>query len=79
MALMRQAMALLGGSGEVPAPVPAGRLLRRSEVEARTGLKKTAIYSRIKNKTFPASLEIGPGVVRWREVDIDAWMAGKDN
>jgi prophage regulatory protein len=53
------------------------RLLRRSEVEARTGLRKTAIYGRIKAKSFPAAVELSPGVMRWSESSIEAWVAAQ--
>lgn len=53
-----------------------GRLLRLEEVEALVGLKKSAIYSRIKQGAFPAPIEVrGTAAKRWREADITAWIA----
>ena len=77
MALLRQAMALLAVEGNAAQPPTADRLLRRVDVETLTGLKKTAIWSRIKAGTFPASVEIGPGVVRWRASEVQAWIAAR--
>ncbi|MBH1634990.1 AlpA family phage regulatory protein [Stenotrophomonas maltophilia] len=50
-------------------------LLRRAEVEKRTGLSKTTIYDRISAGTFPAQIKLG-GTVAWLESDIEAWMEG---
>lgn len=49
-------------------------LLRLSEVEKRTGFKKTAIYDKIRRGTFPAPVPIGSSS-RWVEAEIDAWIA----
>lgn len=60
-----------------PAPAPPverrPRLLRRAEVEKRTGLGKTTIYDRISAGTFPAQIQLG-GTVAWLESDIEAWI-----
>ena len=50
-------------------------LLRLPDVEARTGLKKSAIYAGMKNRTFPACLKLGPRASAWPSSDIDAWIA----
>ncbi|MBF0142699.1 MAG: AlpA family phage regulatory protein [Magnetococcales bacterium] len=39
-------------------------LLRRSEMEARTGLSKTSIYDAIKRGDFPAPVSLGVRAVR---------------
>lgn len=60
-----------------PAPAPPvdrrPRLLRRVEVEKRTGLGKTTIYDRISVGTFPAQIKLG-GTVAWLESDIEEWI-----
>jgi prophage regulatory protein len=44
----------------------------------RVGLKKTAIYRRIKDGTFPAPRRpYGGPAVAWLESDIDAWMSAR--
>jgi prophage regulatory protein len=49
--------------------------LRRLQVEKETGLSCRTIYRRIRDKTFPAPVQIGPHSVAWRVGDIDAWLA----
>ncbi|KFX28245.1 helix-turn-helix transcriptional regulator [Ralstonia solanacearum] len=50
-------------------------ILRRKQVEQETGLSRSTIYSRIKLKTFPAAVQLGPRSVGWRRGDIDAFLA----
>lgn len=49
-------------------------ILRRAQVERETGLSRSTIYQRIKNKTFPAPIQLGPRAVGWRRGDIDAFL-----
>lgn len=48
-------------------------LLRRPEVEKRTGLKRSSIYTRMSKGTFPQSVSLGRAVA-WVEEEIDAWI-----
>lgn len=50
-------------------------ILRRKQVEAATGLSCSTLYRRIKDKTFPAPVKLGPKSVGWRAGDIDAFLA----
>lgn len=50
-------------------------ILRRKQVEQETGLSRSTIYSRIKLKTFPPAVQLGPRSVGWRRGDIDAFLA----
>ena len=50
-------------------------LLRLSEVIVRVGLKKTAIYSRIKAGVFPEPIKLSQRCSRWRAEDIERWVA----
>lgn len=50
-------------------------ILRRKQVEAATGLSRSSIYQRIKEKTFPAAVQLGPRAVGWRAGDIEAFLA----
>lgn len=50
-------------------------ILRRKQVEAATGLSRSTIYQRIKDKTFPPAVQLGPRAVGWRAGDIDAFLA----
>ena len=50
-------------------------LLRRKEVEAKTGLPRSAIYEMIQEGKFPAQVKLGIGrCVAWVESDIDQWI-----
>ncbi|CAJ0717764.1 prophage regulatory protein [Ralstonia sp. GP73] len=50
-------------------------ILRRRQVEAATGLSRSSIYQRIKERTFPAAVQLGPRAVGWRAGDIEAFLA----
>lgn len=52
----------------------AEKLLKLSDVEAKTGFKKTWIYARVKAGKFPAPIHIGVSS-RWPESLIDEWIA----
>lgn len=49
-------------------------ILRRKQVEARTGLARSTIYDRIKAGTFPAPISLGEKAVGWIESEVDAWL-----
>lgn len=49
-------------------------ILRRKQVEARTGLARSTIYQRIKQGTFPAPISLGPRAVGWIEGDVATWL-----
>ncbi len=51
------------------------RLLKLAEVTARVALGKSAIYTRISEGTFPSPVSLGPGAVRWRKSEVDAWIS----
>jgi len=51
------------------------RLLRIPEVEARTGLKKSAIYAGIRAGTFPKCIKLGQRSAAWPLSAIEAWIA----
>ena len=56
----------------VPA-APAAELLilRRTEVEAKTGFKRAHIYSLMKEGKFLKSLRLGVRAVGWVSIEID--------
>lgn len=51
------------------------RLLRRPEVEARTGFKRAHIYSLMKQGLFPRTVRLGVRAVGWDSREIDQWIA----
>lgn len=50
-------------------------ILRRKQVESRTGLSRSTIYDRIRAGTFPAPVSLGAKAVGWIEAEVDAWLA----
>lgn len=54
------------------------RLLRRPEVEAVTGLRKSAIYKLMKTGAFPPQVKLSgnspQSAVAWRASDVTAWI-----
>ncbi len=50
------------------------RLIRLPEVMARVGLRRTAIYQRMREGRFPKSRSLGPRCTVWVEAEIDAWI-----
>ena len=53
------------------------RLLRRPEVEARTGLSRSSIYARMAEGTFPRPVRLGKYGVAWIEAEIDEWVRNR--
>lgn len=49
-------------------------ILRRKQVEARTGLKRSTIYERIREGTFPRPISLGAKAVGWVSTEIDEWL-----
>ena len=49
-------------------------LIRRPQVETRTGKSRSTIYADIQAGTFPAPVRIGARSVAWIESEIDAWL-----
>ena len=50
-------------------------ILRRKQVEKRTGLSRSSIYLRIQEGTFPRPINLGVRAVGWLENEIEAWLA----
>ena len=50
-------------------------ILRRKQVENRTGLSRSTIYLRIQEGTFPRPINLGARAVGWLENEIEAWLA----
>jgi prophage regulatory protein len=49
-------------------------ILRRKQVELRTGLSRTTIYERMREGTFPRQISLGGRAVGWVNADIDQWV-----
>ena len=53
------------------------RLIRRKEVQAKTGLGASSIYAMMKSGEFPQCLNLSERRVAWIESDIDKWIADR--
>ena len=51
------------------------RLIRRQEVQAKTGLGASSIYAMMKQGKFPKAITLSERRVAWVESDIDFWIA----
>ncbi|MBS7560122.1 AlpA family transcriptional regulator [Pseudomonas sp. RC4D1] len=56
-------------------PSAEHRILRRPEVEAKTGFKRAHIYSLMKQGKFPKALRVGVRAVGWDSNEINQWIA----
>ena len=52
-------------------------ILRRKQVEARVGLRRSTLYQRISEGTFPAPVGLGARAVGWIESEITDWLNGR--
>ena len=63
-------------------------ILRRKQVEARTGLSRSTIYAKLRRNpkrpadydpTFPTPVSVGAKAVGWIESELDAWLVAQIN
>lgn len=53
-------------------------ILRRKQVQTRTGLSRSTIYTRIAAGKFPRPIDLGGGrAVGWIESEIEAWLQAR--
>lgn len=61
-------------------------ILRRKQVEARTGLSRSTIYAKLRSNpkrpsdfdpTFPKPVAVGARAIGWVEAEIEAWLAAQ--
>ena len=50
-------------------------ILRRPQVQQRTGLSRSTLYQYIKGGDFPKPVQLGLRAVGWLESDISDWIA----
>ncbi|MFC4253043.1 AlpA family transcriptional regulator [Sinimarinibacterium flocculans] len=50
------------------------RILRRAEVEAKTGFKRAHIYNLMQQGRFPKALRLGVRAVGWDSAEVDHWI-----
>jgi prophage regulatory protein len=54
---------------------PNERIIRLPQVLDMVGLKKSAIYKKIKAQEFPAPIKLGAHASGWLESAIQQWIA----
>lgn len=61
-------------------------ILRRKQVEQRTGLSRSTIYAKLRHNperpsefdpTFPQPISLGAKAVGWLEHEVDAWLTAQ--
>ena len=54
-------------------------ILRRKQVEARTGLPRSSIYALMKSSAFPKPIKLGAGAraVGWVESEVIDWLSAQ--
>lgn len=51
-------------------------LLTVPDVLKRTTLSRSTLYRRVREGAFPRPLDLGGGMIRWRESDVTQWIEG---
>ncbi len=66
---------------ETPLPLPAveHRILRRDEVEAKTGFKRAHLYNLMRAGKFPKAIRLGIRAVGWDSLEVEQWIAERRN
>ena len=53
------------------------RILRRADVEQKTGFKRAHLYHLMKEGQFPKPIRLGVRAVGWDSVEVDEWIAAR--
>ena len=59
---------------EVSQPYIERHIMRRDEVERKTGFKRAHIYNLMKEGKFPQAKRIGMRAVGWDSLEIEQWI-----
>lgn len=59
----------------VEAAHPQRHIMRREEVEQKTGFKRSHIYNLMKEGKFPKAKRVGLRAVGWDSLEIEHWIA----
>lgn len=57
-----------------PQQSPERHIMRRDEVERKTGFKRAHIYNLMKEGKFPQAKRIGVRAVGWDSQEIEQWV-----
>ncbi|MCV2223981.1 helix-turn-helix transcriptional regulator [Pseudomonas mercuritolerans] len=60
---------------ETDQPALERHIMRREEVERRTGFKRSHIYNLMKEGKFPKAKRVGLRAVGWDSLEIEHWIA----
>lgn len=60
------------------APIDRDRYLRKSEVLKLVPMSRSTFDDRVRRGLFPASVDLGGGIVAWWESDVRRWMQERD-
>jgi len=52
-------------------------ILRRKQVEARTGYSRSSLYKHMSEGTFPAQIKLGARAVGWIESEVTAFLEAR--
>lgn len=64
----------------------APTIIRRKQLEARTGLSRSSIYAKLRRNpkrpgdydpTFPTPISVGAKAVGWIESEVNAWLTAQ--
>lgn len=55
----------------------SNRLIRLKEVQQLVPLGRSTIYDRMDAGTFPKQVDLGGGIVAWRECEVLDWIAAR--
>ena len=56
-------------------PLTQRCILRRPDVEKRTGLKRAHLYKLIKMGLFPPQIKLSERAVGWDATEVEQWIA----
>ena len=55
------------------------QILRRPQVQERTGLSQASIYRLIRLGRFPRPIRIGVRAVGWRQEELEEWIKEREH
>lgn len=70
---------IISATTAISAAAVEHRILRRPEVEAKTGFRRAHIYKMMKDGKFPKALRLGERAVGWDSLQIEQWIADRLN
>jgi prophage regulatory protein len=56
-----------------PRDLPGAIFLRAPQVLAMVPISNATLWRRVKSKTFPQPVKLGPKITAWRADEVEAW------